>query len=135
MAVNLCLLTCALLTAQTADRSGWQIVPRLNRGQELVYRGSYAEESVGRGVQFSRSYRLESRVFVLATHPRRSDLALQTVLKLRTPRSEQGGEAEPASVRLELVQVDLQGRITAEPGVGLTIPVEGPATIECGAFV
>src|SRR5712692_9299332 len=135
MVANLCLLTCALLTAQTADRSGWQIVLRLSRGQELVYRGSYAEEAVGKGIHFSRSYRLENRIFVLDTHPRSTDVALHTVLKLRTPRSEHGNEPEPSSIRLELVRVDLQGRVTADPGVGLSVPEDGPATVECGAFV
>lgn len=135
MVANLCLLTCALFTAQTADHSGWQVVPRLNRGQELVYRGSYAEEAVGKSIQFSRSYRLESRVFVLDTHPRALDVALHTVLKLRAPRSDQANEAEPSSVRLELARVDLQGRVTTDPGVGLSVPLDGPATVEWEAFV
>src|SRR5439155_8828079 len=96
MVANLCLLTCALFMAQATDRTGWQFVPRLGRGQELVYRGSYAEESVGKGIHFSRSYRLENRIFVLEVHPRSLEIALQTVLKLRTPRSEHGDEPEPS---------------------------------------
>ena len=39
------------------------------------------------------------------------------------------------SARLERVQVDPQGRLTPQPGTSLTVPLEGPATIECGAFV
>src|SRR5216117_3992855 len=99
MVANLCLLAYALVTAQAADRSEWLLVPRLHHGQELVYRGSYAEEALGKGVQFSRSYRLESRVFVLDTPPRGLDVALQTVLKLRGPRSQNSNEQEPSSVR------------------------------------
>jgi peroxiredoxin len=135
MLPNLWLLTCALAAAQAGDRSEWLLVPRLSRGQELVYRGSYAEEAVGRGVRFNRSYGLESRIFVLDTPPRAIEAALQTVLKLRTPRSERANEPEPSSVRLELVHVDLQGRITADPGVMLALPLDGPATVEYGAFV
>lgn len=135
MLPNLCLLTCALAMGQAADRPDWLLVPRLSRGQELVYRGSYAEEAVGKGVQFNRSYRLESRIFVLDTPPRGIEAALQTVLKLRTPRSEPGNEPAPSSVRLELVRVDLQGRITPDPGVVLSVPLDGPATVEYGAFV
>lgn len=135
MAANLYLLACALATAQAAERSDWLIVPRLSRGQELVYRGSYAEEAAGQRAQFLRSYRLESRVFVLGTAQGGFEVALQTVLKLPTPHSERGGEPEPSSVRLELVRVDLQGRITADANTRLTVPLEGPATIECGAFV
>jgi hypothetical protein len=100
----------------------------------LVYRGSYTEETVGKGVQFNRSYRLETRVLVLETRPQGIDVAFYTVLKLRSPRSDLA-EPAPHSVRLELAGIDLQGRITPEPGVSLAIPLDGPATVECGPFV
>jgi peroxiredoxin len=135
MVANLCLVTCALLAAQSADRSEILLLPRLSRGQELVYRGSFSEEAISRGVQFSRTYRLESRVFVLETPSRGLDVALLTVLRLRTPRPERGDEPEPNSVRLELVTVDLHGHVSSDPGVTLAVPLEGPATVECGAFV
>ncbi|HLJ92772.1 MAG TPA: hypothetical protein VKU02_06200 [Gemmataceae bacterium] len=135
MVANFCLLTCALFAAQATDRSSWQIVPRLGRGQELVYRGSYAEEAAGKGIHFSRSYRLENRIYVLETHPRSMEIALQTILKLRTPRSDQTGETEPSSVRLELARVDLQGRIATDPGVSMSVPLDGPATAEWGVFI
>src|SRR4051812_14273213 len=109
MLATLCLFTCALATAQPTDRSEWLLTPRLNRGQELVYRGSFAEDAVGPGVQFSRSYRLESRVFVLDGSSRGLDAALLTVLKLRGAPAGHGQDAEPVSVRLEFVRVDPQG--------------------------
>ena len=37
-------------------------------------------------------------------------------------------------MRLDLAHVDLQGVVTAEPGTSLTVPLEGPPTLECGAF-
>jgi hypothetical protein len=135
MVANLCLMTCALLAAQTADRSEWLQLPRLGRGQELVYKGSFAEESSHQGVQFSRSYRLDSRVFVLAVSPQESEVALYTVLRLRTPQLARGEEVEPSSIRLELARVDLQGRMAGNPGVSLAVPLDGPATSECGTFV
>jgi hypothetical protein len=135
MVANFCLLTCALLAAQPPDHSEWLWLPRLSRGQELVYRGSFTEEALGKGVQFSHTYRVENRILVLETPPRGFDVAFYTVLKLRTPRLERGTEPEPTSVRLELARVDLQGRITGDAGVALTVPLDGPATIECGVFV
>ncbi len=135
MVANFCLLTCALVAAQSADRTEWLLLPRLSRGQELVYRGSFAEESLGRGVQFSRSYQLESRVLILETAPRGIDVAFCTVLKQRTPKPERGDGPQPSSVRLELAHVDLQGRVFADPGASLAVPLDGPATIECGPFV
>ncbi len=135
MVANLCLVTCALLAAQSAENPEWSLFPRLNRGQELVYRGSFSEEAVGRGVQFNRTYRLENRVFILETLPRGPDVALYTVLRLRPTRSERGDEPEPHSVRLELVQADLHGHLRPDPGVSLAVPLDGPATVECEAFV
>ncbi len=134
MVANLCLLTCALLTGQATDRPEWQLLPRLARGQELVYRGSLVEETLDHAIQFSRSYRVETRVFVLQTSAQGMEVAFLTILKLRPGRSERGDDA-PSSVRLEQARVDLQGRIVADAGVSLAVPVEGPTTVECGAFV
>src|SRR5262249_49519382 len=39
------------------------------------------------------------------------------------------------SVRLEIVKLDSLGRLTAKPNVSLAVPLEGPPTLECGAFV
>src|SRR5262249_19114974 len=61
--------------------------------------------------------------------------AFYTVFKVRDTRREPGKEPEPTSVRLELGKVSPQGQITADEDVSLTVPLEGPATVECGAFV
>ncbi len=135
MVANLCLVTCALLAAQSADRSEWLLLPRLGLGQELIYQGSFTEEALGRGVQFDRSYRLENRVFVLDTPPGGVEVAFYTILKLRSPQTDRGKEPEPSSVRLELAKVSLQGRVSAGPGTSLAVPLDGPATVESGAFV
>jgi peroxiredoxin len=34
-----------------------------------------------------------------------------------------------------LVRVDLQGKLGADPGAPLAVPLDGPPTLECGAFV
>jgi peroxiredoxin len=132
------MVACTLVTAQAAGASEWLLVPRLSAGQELVYRGTYTEEVLGQGVQFDRGYQLESRVFVLDTPPQGADLALQTILRLRSNQPNRGSasaETEPSSVRLEVVRLDLQGRLLPPPGTSLTMPLEGPATVECGNFV
>jgi peroxiredoxin len=157
MAATLYLLGCLLMPAQkpplgalTQPRSpergassfsgDWLLVPRLQRSQELVYRGVFTEEGRGGRVQFSRSYRLETRIFVLDTPPQGAEIAVLTLLK---HRSAQGAGAAPLvagdaaliSVRLERLHVDLQGRITAEPNVALLLPLDGAPTLEYGAFV
>jgi hypothetical protein len=134
---TLCLLGCVLAVAQlppagvgrAAANGEWLLTPRLNEAQELVYRGTFSESACG-NVQFSREYRLENRVFVLESSPRGLDVAILTVLK--EPRAPQ---AAGHGARLERVQVDAQGRVTPPAGVSLAVPLEGPPTLECGAFV
>ncbi|MBV9122436.1 MAG: hypothetical protein JO112_03610, partial [Planctomycetes bacterium] len=141
MLASLCLFTCALLPAQAESPPAWLLVPHLSRGQELVYNGSFKEEVVGQAVQFSRNYGLESRVLVLETQAAGARLSLLTTLKQREPgpaRPEAPNSAEGSeisSVRLELARLDLQGHLTSETGRSLAVALEGPATVETGAFV
>ena len=109
MVPTLCLFTCVLATAQPADRSEWLVVPRLNRAQELVYRGAFVEEAFGDTVRFSRSYRLETRVFVAQTLPQGSDIAVLTILKLRPGRSERGEEPTTGRDSHVLLDHDITG--------------------------
>ncbi len=142
MTATLCLLGCLLAPAQPAPpgaawRGEWAVAPRLSKAQELVYRGAFTEEAAGGSVQFSRAFRVEARVFVLETPPEGADVAFFTILKKR--ETQPGAPAvvgpPPAeSVRLELARVDLQGGVTADPGVSLAVPLEGPPTVESGAF-
>jgi peroxiredoxin len=135
MQATICLIGCALALGQSPPSSEWLLMPRLTRGQELVYRGTFTEEVRGPGVQFDRTYRLETRAFVLDAPARGLDVSFLTVLKVRSNQPGRVEDNAPSSVRLELGRVDLQGRITADPGVSLLPALEGPATIECGAFV
>jgi peroxiredoxin len=135
MVVNYCLLTCTLLLAQPPERNNWQFAPRLSRGQELVYRGSYSEEAVGNAVQFSRTYRLENRVMILDASARGFDVAFYTLLRQRPARLEHKLDTPPSSVRLEVARLGPQGRLSADPAALLTVPLDGPATSECGMFV
>jgi peroxiredoxin len=109
-------------------------VPRLCRGTELLYRGTFVEEASSNGVQFTASYRLENRVLVMETEPRGAQVAFLTTVRLRNGPAARG-ENTVGSVRLEVAQVDPVGRVTPEPGRSLTVPLEGPPTVDCGAFV
>ncbi len=152
MVATLYLLGCVLLPGQTMTRpqsppglsaarpavgGDWLLVPRLSRSQELVYRGTFSEEARGGRVQFSRSYRIETRVFVLDTPPGGAEVALLTILKHRPGSGEPplSGDMPAASVRLERARVDLQGQLTAERGVDVLVPLDGAPTLEGGAFV
>jgi peroxiredoxin len=134
MVTTLCLMSCVLATAQPVERSEWLVLPRLNKAQELVYRGTFTEESAGGNVQFNRTYRFESRVLVLDAGAKGADVALFTVMRM-VDKTERGEDRPCLSARLELARLDLQGKLTADPGVSLTAPLDGPPTLECGAFV
>jgi hypothetical protein len=125
------LLGCSLLLAQAPDRQEWQLTPRLGRGHELLYRGSFDEEVTGRGTRFKRTYRTETRVFILETPAQGYDVAFLTLVKGQSAGVDKQDAPPPTAVRLELARVDLQGRITP----GFPPPLDGPPTIDCGAFV
>jgi peroxiredoxin len=153
MLTSLCLLSCVLAPGQTparpfggppparlapldrdADAGGWLLAPHLDRAEELVYRGTFTEESTSvRGVLLSRSYRLEDRLFVLGTPASGPEVAFLTLLRGKPGSA--GDGAPVVSVRLEVVRADVHGRLTATSPRSLAVPLEGPPTIECGAFV
>jgi hypothetical protein len=129
---------CVLAPGQAGDRADWLLAPRLSRAQEFVYGGSFAEESTGGNVQFNRAFRLESRLLVLDAGMKGAEVALLTILKAREPAGSKVAtkpDAVPNSVRLEIVQVDARGRLSGRPNVSLAAPLDGPPTLECGAFV
>ncbi len=135
MSATSSLMICVLAMAQPADRTEWTLQPRLAGGQELVYRGMFDEQSSGGEVQFTRGYRLQTVAFVLDAAPRGSDVAFLTVLRPRAARPGRVDDAAPNSVRLEVVRLDPQGRLSGEPGAALAVPLEGPPTVEVGAAV
>jgi peroxiredoxin len=136
MVATFCLITCVLAAAQAGSGSEWPLVLRLSRGQELVYTGSFTEETIGKNVQGTHAYKLESRIFVLDVAPRGTEVALWTVLKQLAARPQPGqGPVDPSSIRLEPALIDLHGRVSSATGISLTVPLEGPATIESGGFV
>jgi len=138
MVATLCLLTCALAAGQAAD---WQLQPQLARGQELVYAGSFTEEALSPGVQYQHAYKVDSTVLVLEATAQKFDLALLTVVtsKAAKPSADPGFSKKdaltPSSVRLEVVAMDRGGKLQPRIPGSLAAPLEGPPTVECGAFV
>jgi peroxiredoxin len=148
MVATLWLLGCFLMPAQTARSAGSDssLLPRLERGTELVYRGTFTEQSVGDRVRFQRAYRFETRALAIEASEKGADLAVMTHLQDKSPRAAGTpavpitGSANPSTaprdestgaVRLERVRLDANGRVS--PGFG--VPVEGPPSIELGMFV
>jgi hypothetical protein len=121
-----------LLVAYAVAQPGgeWVVGPQLERGQELVYRGSYTEELVENATPFSKSYDLETRIFVLGVTPQAANVAVMTVL-----RAAGAANDAPKSVRLDVGVVDRHGQFAWQVGGAFLPPLVGPATLEGGLFV
>jgi peroxiredoxin len=113
------------------------LTPRLSRGQELVYHGTYSEEGRDGGVQFDRSFRMETRLLVLDTPPKGAEVAVMTLLKHRAAAGSVSAEGAsvPLSVRLERAFVDLQGNVLAAEKVDWKVPLDTAPTLESGFIV
>jgi peroxiredoxin len=135
MATAVCLLTCVLAPSQAAGGSDLLAAPRLTRGQELVYTGSFIEEVAGKGVQFTRRYRMESRILVLDARGPQTELAILTSLKLRPVTPPGPAASDSTAVRLEFARLNPQGKVSLPTGAAVGVPIEGPSTLECGIFV
>jgi peroxiredoxin len=134
------LLTTAFAPAQTPVTTQWMLAPRFTRAQELVYKGTTSEETLGNAVQCNRTYRLENRIFVMGMTNKGAEVAIFTRLRERPATTEkapaaQKEAAQSGSVRLELATISTQGRVASTTGTALQIPLGGPATCECGAIV
>ncbi|MCS7046394.1 MAG: TlpA family protein disulfide reductase [Gemmataceae bacterium] len=136
MKTTLHLFVCAGLLGQPTSRSEWQLAPQLAPGLELVYSGTFQEESLVPHVQFQRTFHLDTRLLVLDGSSRAWHLAVLTTI------SPGDGNSEPArkkshlsSVRLEVGWLDAQGRFRDSVGVVPPLPLTGPPTIETGCFL
>lgn len=134
MGTAIYLLIGSLATTQLAPADmEWPLAVRLERGQELVYRGHYFEESGQANVQFSRTYRLESRFFVLDGGSDEMRVAFFTLWRCKTGAADK--ETDLNSVRLEVAKVNARGQLRPEAKRSLAAPLDGPPTIECAALV
>ncbi|MBI3411611.1 MAG: redoxin domain-containing protein [Planctomycetes bacterium] len=139
MVTSFCLIACALTVGQAPDRTEFLLAPQLAPGQEFVYKGAYIEESLIPNVLHKQEYGLDAQIFVLQANKRSWDVAVMSALSLRDSKQEKNPKPNvgpgPTSVRLDLLQVDAQGRLKSPAGAALLVPLQGPPTLECGAFV
>jgi peroxiredoxin len=102
----------------------------LSRGQELIYRGWFTEETPKR----TRRYHAEIRILVLETSPTGSSVALLTETDPQEKNLPQQNEPGRRA-HLELIGVNLNGRVTLDSGKSLPILQPSPPEIEAGCFV
>jgi peroxiredoxin len=135
MVKSICMLACSLTLGQLVERGDWQLSPQLPRGQELVYSGTYLDETLAPNVKYQKIYRLETRLFALESKKQHTEVAIMTALSEQDGRPTPAGTPAafgPASVRCELVRFDNQGRLRTLDNKAVSIPIQGPATLESG---
>ncbi len=117
--------------ANPALATEWVLAPQLAAGVELVYSGTCTEESLLPGVQYQRTYRIDNHLLVLAVENQTHDVAFMTTISSREPGEEP--KYKPVSVKLELAQVDAQGRLKS--AANLQTPIAMLPLIETGCFL
>jgi peroxiredoxin len=135
MAATLYLLGFLLLPAQTADRGDWLLTPRLNRAQEMLYRGEYAEETLDSGARCLRKYKLENRLLVVGVTEHEIEIAGLALLEKKSMPAEGAPNPQPVSTRLEVVKFDNQGRMLSPNSAEQLAPLDAPPTIDWGFLV
>ena len=89
-------------------------------------------------MQFQHTFKVDTTVLVLDASPQKFELAVLTAVTSKAAKAaDQPAKTQtlPTSVRLEIVSMDRLGKLLAPPPRTLMPPIEGPPTIECGAFV
>ncbi len=130
MKSTLILLSLTLSYGQK-DAGEWTLAPQLAAGVELVYSGTSIEESLLPGVQYSRTYRIDNHLLVLAADGQSHDVAFMTTISSRDAGEQP--KYNVASVKLELARVDAQGRVKSAGN--LSGPIGMPTLLEVGCFV
>ena len=130
-----CLLSSALIVGQNFDRTEWRLNPQFNQGLELVYKGTFTEESLIPGVQYQRRYALETLFFVDNNKAGKKEAAIMTSLTLMNGKYTD--KTPPGAVRLERVRFNQHGRVFGDDATQalLTVPLTAPAMLEAGAFI
>jgi hypothetical protein len=132
MVKTLCFLT-ALSAGQVLERGDWQLSPQLVRGLELVYSGSYLDESLAPNVRYQKLYRLDTTLLVIEVGKQQCEVAVMTRLSQQDlPQQTGTAKTPPVSVRLELAKIDAQGRVRTSADKPLAVSVLGPTTLEFG---
>src|SRR5437879_5399086 len=70
----------------------WLLTPQVVAGQELVYRGTFTEQAIGRHVQLNRTYRFENRLMVLEVALRGIEIGVLTLINDETVANKRPGE-------------------------------------------
>lgn len=122
MSIHAWMLAGLLMGAPPSPPADAAPAPRFEKGQEIIWRGTFSEAILRTNVRAFRAYEVETRLFVLDVCDAGADLALFTSIKLK-PDVKTIPEPTPI-VRLELVRVDGTGNFSQLTASSLKEPPE-----------
>jgi len=134
MILATCLVACTLAAGQQANPQTLSQAPRLIRGQELLYTGSYTEEFRKPKATISQRFQIENRILVLESGPTGAKIAILTILQSEKGKTNPD-KPDPRSVCLAIAHVDLKNRLTTEQGEHLDQSIGVPPKVEAGPFI
>jgi peroxiredoxin len=114
-------IVASLLVAAQPAGAAETAALRLEKGQELVWRGVFHEERLPPAVPMELSYDWEGRLFVVDRDGAAARLALLTTLRLRPNPGAKASEV-PQVAHIELLRVDDRGRLVLLPSLSLIDP-------------
>ena len=119
MSISLWLLTGMLMGAPPSVPIDAVPAPHLEKGLELIWRGTFSEAILRPNVRAFRNYEVETRLFVVDCDDVAADVALFTLIKLK-PDLKTIPEPQPI-IRLELARVESNGKIWLLSGDSLSL--------------
>jgi peroxiredoxin len=118
-------IVASLLVAAQPAGAAENSALRLEKGQELVWRGVFQEERLPPAVPMELSYDWEARLFVVDRDGAAARVALLTTMRLRPNPGAKASEV-PQVAHIELLRVDERGRLVLMPPLSLIDPARRP---------
>lgn len=146
MSIHAWMLAGLLIGAPPSPATDAAPAPKLEKGLEITWRGTFSEAILRSNVKAFRSYETEARVFVWDVSAKGADIAIFTSIKLKPELK--ADPVPPVIVRLELARVDPHGKLyhlpaeaflqlpdQRKPGPMPLMLMEGLPTLETSLFV
>jgi peroxiredoxin len=132
MSIHALLLTGLAIGAPSSAPSDAAPVPKLERGVEITWRGTFSEAVLRPNVRAFRSYEVETRAFVWDISDHGADIALLTSIKYK-PDVKTIPDPSPI-VRLHLARVQPNGKLMLLGADALDVPADKRQTLTLPAL-
>lgn len=132
MGGSVSLLCCLIVSGAGADGREGTLAPRLEQGQELVYKGVVTDTIKG---VTRENLRMEERICVIRSSPRGLELGILANRKSARPTQAGIESASNGTITLEKIQLDPQGKLISPGAENYVLPLDGLPFLELGLFL